>query len=132
MRRDHEQHTLGLEDRPTVGQVIAICKQLVREDRWHRRAARAIGRLRRMDWAAWRFRHRMRLARIRNESAESVRAVLQREVNRVAAITEYLNAGRPREEHVRGKVYLPRGVFVTAKPDVPDHVDIVWPRSTQA
>lgn len=124
-RNQTDERTLSLEDRPTVAQVIVICKQIVREERWPNRLARSLGRFRRKDWrAAW-FRTRMRIHRLRNTDPLNT---LQREIDRVAGNVAQLNAHRPREKHVRGKVLLPRGVFITRTPNVPDSVDIVWPR----
>lgn len=125
---DSEPKTLGLDDRPTVGQVIAIVRQVIAEERWHRRLARAWHRMRRFNLrAAW-FRLRMRHARIVNARPERIRDLIHAEARRVALVVERHNAEQPREQHVRGKVVLPRGVFVAAVlTDVPDTVDVVWP-----
>lgn len=127
-RDESDERKLTLDDRPTVGQVIAITKQILYEERWYRRLGRAIGRLLTMDWAGWRFRQRMRLARIRNESPASIKRLIEAEATRVAAIAAAINKGQPREQHVRGKVYLPLGAFISAPLEIPDSVDVVWPR----
>jgi hypothetical protein len=130
MTTEERPRTLELDDRPLVRDVIVICKQIVRENRLHNRIIRAIGRLIYMDWAAWRFRQRMKLAQMRSESSVAVTKIVQREVDRVAAVVERLNQEVPREQHVRGKVYFPRGLFVVNRSqlNVPDSIDLVWPR----
>lgn len=128
-----DNQTLGLDHRPTVAQVIAIAKRVVYEDRWYRRLGRWWHRARRYDVrAAW-FRTRMRLARIRNAGPEEVRALILAEARRVERIVQAYNFDMPRDQHVRGKVYLPRGAFVSATlTDMPETVDLVWPRSRRA
>jgi hypothetical protein len=123
-RKEHDETTLDLDDRPRVRDVIAIVRRMQLEDRWHRRIRRTLARWRRFDWAAWRFRMRMRFARIRNED---VSPIVQREVRRVEGVIARLNIDVPRERHVRGKVYIPRGLFALRDVDIPDTIDIVWP-----
>jgi hypothetical protein len=114
---------LDFDDRPTVGDVIAITRQLIAEDRIEKRTWRFLVRLRYYDWRAWLFRQRLTVARIRGDEAT---ALLRAELLRISAIVQELNQGRPREHQLRGKVRLPPGVhIIRGMPDAPEDVDVI-------
>lgn len=121
---------LELDDVPRVRHVIAIAKELIREDRLHNRIRRALIRAWYFDWTAWIFRRRMQLARVRGQECTKI---LSKELWRISRIVVELNAGVPREYHVRGKVWLPAGVFkIRPLASPPENVDIIYPKAKAA